>query len=74
VQTQEFNEDLFTRLHAKTGLATEEIAELFSLIAQIRGQATINEAQLLQLNRKIEKFTIGQPVRKAVRREEAPEN
>ncbi len=74
VQTQEFSEDLFVRLHTKTGLAMDEITALFSLITQIRSQAKISEAQLLQLNLKIEKFMPGHLAMKAARQEVTPEN
>ena len=60
VQTQEFNDELFDRLRAKTGQPLAEITALFNLIAHIRRQPAVSEAQLLQLHRGIEKFASGQ--------------
>lgn len=57
VRTQDFNEELYERLHSKTGIAREEIVDLFNLIRQIRSRDTITENQLLRLNEKIENFT-----------------
>jgi hypothetical protein len=61
VQTGEFNDDLFDRLHAKTGQPLAEITALFNLIAHIRRQPAVSETQLLQLHRSIEKFASGTP-------------
>jgi hypothetical protein len=60
VQTQEFNDELFDRLHAKTGQPLAEITALFNLIAHIRRQPAVSEMQLLQLHRSIQKFASGQ--------------
>ncbi|MBD0258960.1 MAG: DUF4350 domain-containing protein, partial [Cytophagales bacterium] len=59
VQTQEFNDELFDRLHAKTGQPLTDITALFNLIAHVRRQPVVSEAQLLQLHRSIQKFASG---------------
>jgi hypothetical protein len=59
VQTQEFNDELFDRLHAKTGQPLAEITALFNLIAHIRRQPAVSEVQLLELHRSIQKFASG---------------
>jgi hypothetical protein len=72
VQTGEFDNELYTRLHAKTGQPLAEIIALFTLIAHIRRQETVSETQLLQLHRSIEKFASGTPAGAPVLREPAP--
>ncbi len=57
IRTADFDDELYNRLHAKTGIAREEIVGLFGLIRQIRSQATISEEQLLRLSQKTDKFT-----------------
>jgi hypothetical protein len=59
VQTQEFNDELFDRLRAKTGQPLAEITALFNLIAYVRQQPVVSEDQLLQLHRSIQKFASG---------------
>jgi hypothetical protein len=72
VQTGEFNDDLYARLHAKTGRTLAEITALFGLVASIRQQEVVTEAQLLGLHRSIEKFTSGSPSGAPVPGEPAP--
>jgi hypothetical protein len=72
VQTAEFDEALYARLHAKTGQPLAEIIALFTLIAHLRRQDAVSEAQLLQLHRSIEKFASGTPAGAPVSREPAP--
>ena len=72
VQTGEFDDDLYARLHAKTGRPVAEITALFHLIAYIRRQDAVSEAQLLQLHGSIEKFASGTPAGAPVLREPAP--
>jgi len=57
VQTGDLDQELLERLRVKTGLPEAEIKGLFGLITQIRSQSEVSEAQLLQLNQRIEKFT-----------------
>jgi hypothetical protein len=72
VQTGEFDDDLLDRLHAKTGRSREEITALFNLIAHIRRNDGVSEAQLLQLHRSIEKFAPGPVAGEPALREPAP--
>jgi hypothetical protein len=57
VRTADFDDELYNRMQAKTGIAREEIVGLFDLIRQVRSQATISEEQLLRLSQKTDKFT-----------------
>jgi hypothetical protein len=56
VKTNEFNEELYSKLADKTGVSQEDIVKLFQLITSVRSRKSISEQELMALNTQIEDF------------------
>lgn len=54
--TQEFNDEARRHLAAKSGASRAEVDALLAQVEAVRASAVLNEAQLLNLNRRIEAF------------------
>lgn len=58
LKTDKLNKDFIHRLASKTGHTEEETGELINYIIRITNKGTHNENDLIELNKKIEDFTI----------------
>lgn len=56
VRTSVFNEEFYESVAKKSGHSTDEIRDLFKTITYISSSTMISPAQLMELNKKIERF------------------
>lgn len=56
IATQTLDEDFTEQLHRKSGIRTEEISELVSLLASVQAESEITDEMLLDLDRNIDNF------------------
>ena len=56
METQQYSNEFYKKLNAKTGICHAELEKLFGLINQIKSKEKIKESEINLLNRGIEKF------------------